>query len=257
MMNRLSLIFLCIVSIVIPACSSNESKIALQVQEQVPPIVAETIAALPTVTPLPTYTPLPTLTAVPTITSAATYTPRATSTPHPTYTPYPTFTAVPSATPSYTPVPAPVNAVGLATSPPSTNVLGDMRTQLLTKTEALIVAVQVYLGSLNPTRPYGFGFETDPTDCTRLVSHHESIASMSFVLAQTDDPVLINAHSRYQSSLNTILLAMTPVTDTCRQSLANGEATNMLGHRAISLAHFETNDARAELNQIIYDLRNN
>jgi hypothetical protein len=256
-MNRLSLIFLCIVSFIVPACSSGESKIALQVQEQVPLIVAETVAALPSFTPLPTYTPLPTLTAVPTITPAATYTPRATSTLQPTYTSYPTLTAVPSTTPTSTPIPVPVNASGMATSLPGANVPGDIRTQLLTKTQALNVAVEVYIGSLNPTRPYGMGFVTDPTDCARLISYHESIASLSFVLAPTDDPVVTNAYSRYQSSLNTILLHITPLTDTCRQSLARGEATKMLDHNVISLLYVGTIDARAVLNQIIHDLSEN
>lgn len=253
-MQRFWLILLTLTAVLLSACADDESQRLQQMQEQVAVFVAETVAARPTVTPLPSHTPLPTLTAVATFTPAATYTLNPTWTPNPTYTPYPTFTAVPSSTPTNTPTPVPTAQVSAAGPVPTT--ASNPRAQLLAKTESLTVAIGRYFNLLNPARLIGVGFGSiiDPTDCNQLIAQHEAIVRMAVAPAQTSDPVLSNAYSRYQNAHETILSFIMPLTNSCREALAQGEPTKLLDWMAIRNAHAGTEEARATLNQLTHDL---
>lgn len=239
------------------ACGSNEVEIAATVSGQVTAGVRGTVNARNTEAPQPTYTLIPTLTSAPTLTARPTYTMQPSLTPNPVLTPNPTLTPFPTATP--TPIAVPTNTpLPLESAPaqPSGNSTADVRMEVLSQVEDLLISVELYIGALDTTKEYGLDRRDDiPTDCQRVVEIHNVIANRLIIDSTIDNQVVKSAYDRYMAASEAILNAFSPWTEKCREALANGETTLTLGLQIKNQLFTAVKEPVAILNQAANDLR--
>ena len=187
------------------------------------PTTAPTLAATepPTLTPEPTNTE----TRDPTATSSPTPTP----TPTPTDTPLPTDTPEPTETPTPTPEPtvAPTAVPTSAPPAPATDTAAVLRDQLATA----VAELNNYRWALLQDFPDRSGLykPTAAVNCRSIISAHDNILSLFAMDVSTSDAAVQSAKTVALEGVNQFNMAVGDWTDSCRQAMASGNDTNILG----------------------------
>lgn len=217
------------VSLLGVGCGPNQEAVAVTVENQVVAAVRGTLTAVPTYTPYPTQTAYPTHTPYPTATNNPTYTPYPTYTPVPSFTPTATFTPEPSATATVIPVLTRGESVssGGAVAPS-----GDIRTQLLAEIDKTRTEIEEYSWIITPRVVFSEGHVAGTNaniDCQAAVSSFDSITSILFLDVIAGDPEIQNAYNLYTTAVNQFDAIASPWLNSCRDSLANGQAFEEIG----------------------------
>lgn len=206
---------------VLSGCGGNPPD-AIVVAE---PTIAPTLAATepPTFTPEPTNTERPEPTAISSPTS--TPTPEPTDTPLPTNTPEPTETA----TATFTPVPtvAPTAVSTSAPPAPATDASAVLREQLATA----IAELNNYRWALLQDFPDRSGLykPTAAVNCRSIITAHDNILSLFAIDVSASDATVQNARTVALEGVTQFNVAVGDWTDSCRQAMASGNETNILG----------------------------
>ncbi len=194
-------------------------------------VVMEENTAVPTLTaaPLPTDTPPPTATTTPEPTPTFTPTalppsPAPTETPPPTDVPTstPEPTMPPTVAPTVPPLPTPTSA------PPTPAV--DTAAVLRQQIADVIAELGDYFWAI--AKP--FGLYINPTaaiDCHAIVNSHDRIVSTISVDVSGSNSTVQNAFATALQGVDLFEDVAGPWTESCRQALAMGSDTNIMGHQ--------------------------
>jgi hypothetical protein len=112
-----------------------------------------------------------------------------------------------------------------------TTASADLRTQLLAEIDKTRAETEEYSRIITPRIIFSDGrFGTDANiDCQAAVSSYNNITTISFLDLSAGDPELQNAYNLYITAVNQFDAIASPWLNSCRESLANGQAFEEIG----------------------------
>lgn len=200
-------------------CGMNPPEAAVFVESTPASTVSPTKLPTATTAPTETATPEPTDTPLPTVTATA----KPTNTPLPTHTPAPTDTSTATPAPADPPTAAPTAPL----SAPAVDAAALLREQLA----AAILELNNYHWALREDFPDRMGMfkPTAAVKCEPVVRAHDHILSLFSVDSSTASPAVQNAQAVALEGVRQFNIVVGDWTESCRQALAAGNSTNVLG----------------------------
>lgn len=198
-------------------CGGNPPNAATVVESTAAPTSFPTEPPTATTAPTETATPEPTDTPEPTMTPTS----------EPTNTPLPTDTPAPTATATATRALPPTAAPTIPPPAPAIDADAVLREQLA----AAILELNNYHWALREDFPDRMGLfkPTAAVKCEPVVNAHDHILSLFSVDTSVAGPVAQNAQSVALEGVRQFNLVAGDWTESCRQAMAAGNTTNVLG----------------------------